>query len=79
MTDAWDDHAGTIVIGGRVITNLQFADDINGLAGNEEENIKHFSRTVKAFGMEINAKKTKVMTNNAEGFRGSIRLDEKET
>ena len=34
MTDALEDHEGT---GGRAITNLCFADDINGLAGKEEE------------------------------------------
>ena len=37
MTDALDDHQGTVSIGGRTITNLHFADDIDGLAGKEEE------------------------------------------
>ena len=37
MTDALEDHEGTVSIGGRTITNLYFADDINGLAGEEEE------------------------------------------
>ena len=37
MTDALEDHAGTVRIGGRTITNLRFADDIDGLAGEEEE------------------------------------------
>ena len=36
MTDALEDHKGTVSIGGRTITNLRFADDINGLAGEEE-------------------------------------------
>ena len=36
MTDALD-HEGTVSIGGRTITNLRFADDIDGLAGEEEE------------------------------------------
>ena len=35
MTDALEDHEGTVSIGGRAITNLIFADDINGLAGEE--------------------------------------------
>ena len=30
-------HEGTVSIGGRPITNLRFADDIDGLAGEEEE------------------------------------------
>ena len=37
MTDALKDHEGTVSIGGRTITNLSFADDIDGLAGEEEE------------------------------------------
>ena len=36
MTDALD-YEGTIRIGGRAITNLRFADDIDGLAGAEQE------------------------------------------
>ncbi|WP_293703486.1 hypothetical protein, partial [Thiolapillus sp.] len=37
MTDALEDHEGTVSIGGRTIINLRFADDIDGLAGEEEE------------------------------------------
>ena len=29
MTDAVEDHLGTVSIGGRTITNLRFADDIS--------------------------------------------------
>ena len=36
MTDALEDHEFTVSIGGRTITNLRFADDIDGLAGEEE-------------------------------------------
>ena len=35
MTDALEDHGGTVSIGGRTITKLRFADDINGLTGEE--------------------------------------------
>ena len=37
MADASEFHEGTVSIGGRTITNLRFADDIDGLAGEEEE------------------------------------------
>ena len=30
MTDALADHEGAVSIGGKTITNLRFADDING-------------------------------------------------
>ena len=33
MTDALEDHEGTVSIGGRTITNLHFADDIDGRRG----------------------------------------------
>ena len=36
MTDALEDHEGTVGIGGRTITTLGFGDDIDGLAGEEE-------------------------------------------
>ena len=36
MTNAFEDHEGTVSIGGRTIANLRFADDIDGLAGEEE-------------------------------------------
>ena len=37
MTDALEDHGGTVSIGGRTITDLCFADNIDCLAGEEEE------------------------------------------
>ena len=36
MADALEDHEGTVSVGGRTITNLRFADDIDGLVGDEE-------------------------------------------
>ena len=33
MTDALEDHEGTVSTGGRAITNFRFADDIDGLTG----------------------------------------------
>ena len=37
MTDALEDHEGTVSSGGRTITNVCFADYIDGLAEEEEE------------------------------------------
>ena len=65
MTDALEDHKGTVSTGGSTITNLRFADDIDGLAGEEEElaNLgKHLDKASTAYGMEISAEKTKLMT-----------------
>ena len=40
MTDALENHEGSVSIGGRTITNLRFADDIDALAGKEDELVK---------------------------------------
>ena len=58
MTDALEDHEGTVSNGGRTIANLRFADDIDGLAGEEEELAKLVECLYKAFttnGMEVSA------------------------
>ena len=71
MTDALEDHEGPVSIGGRTITNLCFADDIDDLAGEEEELAKLVERldqSSTAYGMEISAEKTKLMTNNTSGI-----------
>ena len=36
VTDAFEDHEGTVRIRGRTITDLRFADNIDGLAGEEK-------------------------------------------
>uniref|UniRef100_UPI003AF6C160 hypothetical protein n=1 Tax=Thiolapillus sp. TaxID=2017437 RepID=UPI003AF6C160 len=36
ITDASEDHEGTVSTGGRTITNLRFADDIDGLKKNDK-------------------------------------------
>ena len=60
MIDALDDHEGTVITGGRTITNLCFADDIDGLAGEEEKpaNLAEcLDKASPAYGMEINARR----------------------
>ena len=42
-----EDHEGTVRIGGRTITNLRFADDVDGLAGEEEELANYLSVSTK--------------------------------
>ena len=40
MSDALEDHVGSVSIGGRTITHLRYADDIDTLAVKEEKLIK---------------------------------------
>ena len=77
MTVALEDHEDTVSIGGRAITNIHFVDDIDGLAGEEGELAKLVERLDKAstaYGMEISAEKTKLMTNNTSGIKTEIKL-----
>ena len=78
MADALEDHKGTVSIGGRTIINLRFAGDIDGLSGEEEELAKlveWLNNTSTASGMEISAKKTKLMTNNTSGINTGIKVN----
>ena len=77
MTDALEDHEGTVSIGGRAITNLRFANDIDCLAGEEEKLAKLVERLDKAstaYGKEISAEKTRLMTNNTSGINTVIKV-----
>ena len=71
MTDVLEDHGGTASVGGRTNTNLRFADDIDGLAGEEAELanlVERLDKASTAYGMEISAEKTKLMTNNTSSM-----------
>ena len=76
MTDALEDHEGTVSIGGRTITNLHSADDIDGLAGEEEELanlVECLDKASTAYGMEISVKK--LMTKNSSGINTEIKVN----
>ena len=72
MSDALEEHDGKVSIGGRNITNLQFADDIDALAEEEQELealVESLDKTCTRYKMEISAEKTKLMTNSANGIQ----------
>ena len=78
MTDTLEDHESTISIGGRTVTTLRFADDINGLAGEEEElakSVECLDKASTAYGMETSAEKTKLITNNTSGINTEIKVN----
>ena len=63
MTHALENFNGTISIGGRQITNLRFADEIDGITGDEDkltELVHNLDTAASKFGMEISAEKTKI-------------------
>ena len=77
MNEALIDPKGTVSIGGSVITNIRFADVIDGVAGSEHERVNLMNKidTIsRTYGMEINTNKTKIMTNCEGHFNNSISL-----
>ena len=78
MTRALEDHEGIVSIGGRTITNLRFAGDIDGLAREEEELanlVECLDNASTAYGMEISAEKTKLMKNNTSVINKEIKVN----
>ena len=61
-----------------LISKNDIDDDIDGLAGEEEELAKlveHLDKASTAYGMEISAEKTKLMTNNTSGINTEIKVN----
>ena len=80
MSDALEEHDGKVSIGGRTITNLRFADDIDALVEEEQEleaPVESLDKTCTRYKMEISAEKTKLMTNNANGIQRGSRLNDR--
>ena len=80
MADALEDHEGTVSIGGSTITNLRFADDIDGLAEQEHELVKlvnHLEEACMEYDMQFSAKKTQLMTNDTHDISTDITIDNK--
>ena len=77
MTDVLNGHVGTVSIGGKQLTSLRFADDIDGLAGSEtvlRQLVSRLERALKDYGKEISGEKTKLITNNNNGMTTDIQI-----
>ena len=84
MSDALEEHgrrvsigSRNITIGSRNITNLEFADDIDALAEEEqvlEALVESLDKTFTKYKMEISAEKTRLMTNSANGILRDIKV-----
>ena len=78
INEALQNEAG-LVVNGMAINNIRFADDTVLLAGTEEElqrQLDKVNESCTAFGMELNAKKTKVMVMEKQpGTEVTIKLN----
>ena len=67
MREALENHESSISIGGRDLSNLRFADDIDLIAGSNDELqelTNKLSDRSNAYGMELSSEKSKVMVNS---------------
>ena len=77
MSDALEEHDGKVSIGGRYITNLRFADDIDAPAEEEQELqalVENLDKPCTRYKMKISAEKTKLMTNSVNGIQREIKV-----
>ena len=74
MSDGLEEYDGKVSTGGRNIINLRFADDVDTLAEEEQELealVECLDKTCTRYKMEINAEKTKLITNNVNDIKTS--------
>ena len=72
ISDALEEHDRKVSIGGRNITNLRFADDIDALAEEEQELevlVERLDKTCIRYKMEISAENTKLVTTSTNGIQ----------
>ena len=77
MSYAREEYYGKVSLGGRTITSLRFANDLNALAEEEQEPealVERLDKTCTRYKMEISAEKTKLMTNSANGIKREIKV-----
>ena len=79
MADALEDFNRSGKVGGRCVTNLRFADDIDLIAGSRAELADLTSRldiTARCYGMEISNEKSKVMVTSKQRDDGNLDNEE---
>ena len=78
MAGIQDEHISTISIGGRNLSNIRFTDNIDLIAGSNDE-LQTFtnklSNSVSRYGMQISVEKSKIMINsNNRNIHTNIQL-----
>ena len=78
MGETFHNFKSTISIGGRIISNLRFADDIDLMGGNNDElqELRYrLSNSAREYGMEISSEKSKVMVNSGDNTTVQISMN----
>ena len=72
-----EEHDGKASMGGRNISKLRFADDMDALSEKERELealVESLDKTCTRNKMEVSAEKTELMTNSANGIQRKIKV-----
>ena len=78
MRETLHNFKSTISIGGRIICNLRYADDIDLMGGNNDELQEltdRLSNNAGGYGMEISSEKSKVMVNSGDNTTVQISMN----
>ena len=79
MSDALEEHDGKISISSRNITNLQFAEDIDAIAEEKQEQetlVESPNKTCTWYKMEVSAEEIRLMTNSSSAIQTEIKVKE---
>ena len=78
MRETLHNFKSTISIGGRIISNLRFVDDIDLMGGSNDklQELKdRLSNSAREYGMEISSEKSKVMVNSGDNATVHISMN----
>ena len=78
MRETLHNFKSTISIGGRIISDLRFADDIDLMGGKNDEFQElpdRLSNSAREYGMEISSEKSKVMVNSGDNTTIQISMN----
>ena len=77
MSDALKEHDGEVSISSRKIITLQFAEDIDAVAEEEQEQetlVESLNKTCTQYKMEISAEEINLMTNSFSAIQTEIKV-----
>ena len=77
MSDALEEHDREVSISSRNTINLQFVEDIDAIAEEDQEQetlVESLNRTCTRYKMEISAEKIKLMTNSSNAIQTEIKV-----
>ncbi|XP_035691264.1 uncharacterized protein LOC118426114 [Branchiostoma floridae] len=75
MREALTPKESPVKLAGRIITHLQFADDvdlIDGSAADQQEQFSSLDSTSRRYGMEVSLDKTMCLVSGPPGFRTQV-------